>query len=404
MNLNTTATFFHVRITPKSRSSSGRRSELQLDMSLEEAERRFLEPYRAGTPLAVNGRTITMDDLERITFYESDQRVGHLAEIPWRIVRDVTDKFITGPPGSVQELHPQVDGEPRPPADSREVFVVHGRNLLARDALFEFLRAIDLHPLEWSEAISATGKPSPYIGEILDAAFSTAHAVVVLFTPDDEAHLRQEFRRDNDPLHETELTGQARPNVLFEAGMGMGRYPERTVLVELGSLRPFSDIAGLHVIRMDDSSQRRQELAQRLRTTGSPVKLDGTDWHTAGDFDAAIKYAPLGTSESNVPLEQEPSPSISPSLTEEALLVLSEASKDQRGFIHVVPTPQGKVFETNRNQFGRSGDRRVDAKYERALADLIELELISDNSGEGTFFGVTRKGFELLDTHSEASS
>ena len=174
------------------------------------------------------------------------------------------------------------------PTAMEKVFVVHGRNHKSRDALFTFLRSIGLHPLEWNEAVRATGKASPYIGEILDAAFSQAGAVVVLMTPDDEARLREPFVSANDPPHETELTGQARPNVIFEAGMAMGRDADRTVLIELGSLRPFSDIGGRHVIRLDDRTQRRQELAQRLQSAGCPVNLDGTDWHTAGDFDAAL--------------------------------------------------------------------------------------------------------------------
>ena len=153
---------------------------------------------------------------------------------------------------------------------------------------FDFLRAIGLHPLEWSEAVRATGKTSPYIGEILDAAFSLAHAVVILLTPDDEARLRESFWAENEPPHETQLTGQARPNVLFEAGMAMGRSQDRTVLVELGDLRPFSDVAGRHAIRLANNSQRRQELAQRLEAAGCPVNLQGTDWHTAGDFEAAL--------------------------------------------------------------------------------------------------------------------
>ena len=171
---------------------------------------------------------------------------------------------------------------------TERVFVVHGRNQMARNATFAFLRSIGLQPLEWNEAVRVTGKPMPYIGEILDTAFSQAGAVVVLMTPDDEARLREQFRSPNDPSHETEFTGQARPNVLFEAGMAMGRNPDRTILVELGSLRPFSDVAGLHVIRMDNSSQRRQEFAQRLESAGCPVNLDGIDWHTAGDFDDAL--------------------------------------------------------------------------------------------------------------------
>ena len=171
-----------------------------------------------------------------------------------------------------------------PVGDPKTVFVVHGRNDAVRNATFTFLRAIGLHPLEWSEAVAATGKGTPYIGEILDTAYTKAQAVLVLMTPDDEGRLREFFRKPKDPQHEVQLTPQARLNVLFEAGMAMGRFPERTILVELGSLRPFSDIGGRHVIRLDNTTQKRQELAQRLENAGCGISLKGTDWHTAGDF------------------------------------------------------------------------------------------------------------------------
>ena len=182
-------------------------------------------------------------------------------------------------------------GEPPSKAqgDSHTVFVVHGRDLALRDSMFVFLRAIGLHPLEWTEATRATGKATPYIGEILEAAFSRAQGVVVLMTPDDEARLMAHLQKESDLEHERELTPQARPNVLFEAGMAMGRFPDRTVLVEVGKLRPFSDIGGRHVIRFDGSSQRRQELAQRLKDVGCAVNLEGTDWHTAGRFDVSLQ-------------------------------------------------------------------------------------------------------------------
>jgi predicted nucleotide-binding protein len=172
--------------------------------------------------------------------------------------------------------------------DSRKVFVVHGRNWEARNALFAFLRSIGLQPLEWSEAIHETGKTSPYVGEVLDVAFSIAQAVIVLFTPDDEARLLQPFRNSDDESHETQLTPQARPNVLFEAGMAMGRNPDRTILIELGKLRPFSDIGGRHVVRLNNSTQKRQDLAQRLLTANCAVNLVGTDWHTEGDFEKPV--------------------------------------------------------------------------------------------------------------------
>lgn len=167
-------------------------------------------------------------------------------------------------------------------ADPRSVFVIHGRNEPARKGLFEFLRAIGLLPIEWAEAISMTGSASPYIGDVLDAAFDRAQAVVVLQTPDDVAHLHESLTYPGDP--ETTPQMQPRPNVLYEAGMAMGRSPERTVIVELGQVKVFSDIHGRHAVRLDNSLAKRQDLASRLRNAGCDVNLSGTDWHEAGDL------------------------------------------------------------------------------------------------------------------------
>ena len=164
------------------------------------------------------------------------------------------------------------------------VFVVHGRNLQARDSVFSFLRALALRPLEWTQALRLTKKASPYVGEVLDAAFREAAAVVVLITPDDEARLRPAFLSARDPKHERELTGQARANVLFEAGMAFGRNPNSTVIVQLGETRPFSDIGGRHVLHLTDNAASRQEFVTKLANAGCNVDTSGTDWLTVGSF------------------------------------------------------------------------------------------------------------------------
>jgi predicted nucleotide-binding protein len=166
---------------------------------------------------------------------------------------------------------------------SDRVFVVHGRNLEARDAMFTFLRSLGLKPLEWSQAVTLTGNASPYIGEVLDKAFDYAQAIVVLMTPDDIAYIDRPYADgDNDP--ELTPTPQARPNVLFEAGMAMGRSPTRTILVELGAIRPFSDVAGRHAVRLNNSPEKRIDLANRLEGSGCPVDRSGTDWMSSGNF------------------------------------------------------------------------------------------------------------------------
>jgi len=142
--------------------------------------------------------------------------------------------------------------------------------------------------LEWTKAIQLTGKASPYIGEILEAAFNHAQAAVVLLSPDDDARLRPDLLRPEDPPSERMFSGQPRPNVLFEAGMAFASHPNQTVLVQLGQVKPFSDVAGRHVVKMDNSIQKRQEFALKLRTAGCSVNMEGTDWHTSGDLTPPI--------------------------------------------------------------------------------------------------------------------
>lgn len=164
------------------------------------------------------------------------------------------------------------------------VWVVHGRNVVAANELRRFLRALGLQPLEWNQAVARTRQGSPYVGSVLERAFREAAAIVVLLTPDDEARLRAPYRKANDPSYETKLTGQARPNVLFEAGIAFGANPNSTVLVQFGEVRPFSDVGGRHIVHLDDSPERRRELATKLANAGCDVNLSGVAWLSEGEF------------------------------------------------------------------------------------------------------------------------
>ena len=168
--------------------------------------------------------------------------------------------------------------------DPRKVFVVHGRDSRLRDDFFSFLRALGLQPIEWSEALKLTGKATPYTGEAIESAFKNAQAVIVLLSPDDEVRLSPELWKDKEDENEKEIRIQARPNVLFEAGMAFGTHHDRTLLVEVGQVKAFSDVAGRHVVRLSNSSDRRNEIAERLRTAGCDVSTSGDDWLTTGNF------------------------------------------------------------------------------------------------------------------------
>lgn len=191
--------------------------------------------------------------------------------------------------------------------DPRKVFVVHGRDSHLRDDFFSFLRALGLQPIEWSEALKLTGKATPYIGEALESAFKNAQAVIVLLSPDDEVRLSPELWKDIEDENEKEIRLQARPNVLFEAGMAFGTHPDRTILVEVGEVKPFSDVAGRHVVRLSNSPDRRNDIAERLRTSGCDVSKSGNDWLKTGNFavirktkNDSIGYAPVELTEGDI--------------------------------------------------------------------------------------------------------
>jgi predicted nucleotide-binding protein len=166
----------------------------------------------------------------------------------------------------------------------RRVFVIHGRNGQARMAMFDFLRALDLRPLEWEELVRETEQATPFVGEVVAHAFTMAQAVMVLLTPDDVVKLDEKLGLRTDPGYELETMAQARPNVLFEAGMAFALDPRRTVIVEIGELRPFSDLGGRNSIRLDGTVEKLHKIATRLKGAGCAVNIDGADWMDARRF------------------------------------------------------------------------------------------------------------------------
>ena len=171
-----------------------------------------------------------------------------------------------------------------PTIKDNTVFVVHGRDEKLRKDFFAFLRALGLKPMEWDDALAEAKGANPNIGDIIDTCMSKVQAVVVLFSPDDEARLKEEFWGPGEKTTEGKLAGQPRANVLFEAGLALGRHSEKTLLVQVGKVRGFSDIAGKHLAKLTNDAARRNDVANRLEKIGCLISKRGNDWMTEGDF------------------------------------------------------------------------------------------------------------------------
>ncbi|MEU6771094.1 nucleotide-binding protein [Streptomyces sp. NPDC046759] len=208
-----------------------------------------------------------------------------------------TQNLYGGAPSGPRPLHGKQDGRggAQPSPDRRRnVFVVHGRDEEVRTKMFGLLRRLDLRPLEWEDLVRATGKTAPFLGEVVAKAPEQAQAALVLLTPDDLVELHPELRGTHEPPYETEPTGQPRPNVLIELGMVLMAYPERTLMVEVGALRPIADIAGRNVIRFDGSEAALGKIVQRLKLAGCTVDDTGSEWRQTWPYSHLSAYGRTG--------------------------------------------------------------------------------------------------------------
>jgi predicted nucleotide-binding protein len=169
--------------------------------------------------------------------------------------------------------------------DSSVVFVVHGRDTRPVTVIEQFLTFAGLRSMPWSEARQATGKSQPTTYEIVSAGMARAAAVVVIFSPDDEARVKPEYAESaTDP----DLTprGQPRQNVTLEAGMAYASAPSRTIFVSSASFRPISDIDGFNWVKLDGEWDSRNDMIGRLHDAEAEVRLahENLMHHTAGTF------------------------------------------------------------------------------------------------------------------------
>ncbi len=310
------SSYFHVRISVEGE----RHDEAKTDLDNRTLDRQVLEPYRTGHPITINGKVLPLENVTRIRISQSEEPSSQIIQrlklkdeasqvavlggptYKWRAAaaaQDVTDDYITGPPGAAESTvaSPMASVNAGRPGDAetgrRSVFVIAGRDDRAIAAVVALLRALGLRVIEWEQAVAKTGVPNPYVGDVVETGLRMADAAVVLLTPDDVVRLRADLLRDDDGPDEREPGGQARPNAYYEAGFADAIGRDRTVIIEVGKVRPFSDVSGRHVVKYDGSPGKRNALAERLRVAGLDVETSGDDWLVVGAVDDALASASL---------------------------------------------------------------------------------------------------------------
>lgn len=100
---------------------------------------------------------------------------------------------------------------------------------------------------------------------------------------------------------------------------------------------------------------------------------------------------------SRVPEVVAESTSSLPSLTTEARVLLKEASLDPHGTILYVRYIGGTDIQTNGKNVIPSKERRDVAKWEEALQNLVDLDLLVARGHKGEMFEVSNRGYQVAE-------
>ena len=74
--------------------------------------------------------------------------------------------------------------------------------------------------------------------------------------------------------------------MLFEAGLALGAHPKKTIMVQVGRVKQFSDIGGRHMVRLTNDEASRNSFANRLAQKCPAVNRIGNHWMHVGKFEA----------------------------------------------------------------------------------------------------------------------
>lgn len=105
----------------------------------------------------------------------------------------------------------------------------------------------------------------------------------------------------------------------------------------------------------------------------------------------------LGTNNDEIEAESVQSKTKLPSLTKEACILLKEASLDPHGHILYLRVIGGTHVKTNGKDLVLFNERREVAKWEAAIQELMDFQLIVAVGNKGEIFEITNMGYQVAD-------
>jgi predicted nucleotide-binding protein len=149
---------------------------------------------------------------------------------------------------------------PQPIEISNKIFIVHGRDDLAKTETARFIEKLGFEAIILHEQVSSGNTIIEKIEEHTDVGFA-----IVLYTPCDMGSL----------AGESSQKPRARQNVVFEHGYLIGKLGRQKVCALVkGDIELPNDISGVVYITLDSHNAWHMAIAKELKKSGYPVDMN----------------------------------------------------------------------------------------------------------------------------------
>ena len=248
---------------------------------LSEIKDEFIIPYFKGEQFLFDGYFLDKTKIKRILIKESAYTLEELARreqmscssiislllLSQKIqcITDITISILKECKSLLKEATSKSEAptaeKSKAPMDKSKVFIVHGHDGEAKEAVARFVEKLGLKAIILHEQASS-GKT---IIEKIEANSNVGFAIV-LYTPCDVGASKGE---------KDELKSRARQNVIFEHGYLIGKIGRENVCALVkGDIETPNDISGVVYIKMDEGDGWKLAVAKEMRKSGCDVDLN----------------------------------------------------------------------------------------------------------------------------------
>ena len=265
--------YYHVLIETKNPSEK----YYQLDKTdLSKIKDEIILPYWKGEQFIFDGYILDKSKIKRILIKESactsteytDYEDERYPDLPFPVreeeiiedrkyTTDITESIFKECKGLLQKA----TSNPKDPMEKSKVFIVHGHDNAAKEAVARFIEKIGLEAIILHEQASSGNTIIEKIEEYTNVGFG-----IVLYTPCDLGASQE--KKD-------ELKPRARQNVVFEHGYLIGKIGRKNVCALLkGNIETPNDISGVVYIKMEGEKEWKYKVADEMKACGYDVDLN----------------------------------------------------------------------------------------------------------------------------------